>query len=164
VFFLKQSIEDQLANEGPPQEPSSPRANRLPPISPKSQSSGGNKKEKKPITHMVLGAGISVSGPSRTVNSSPPQPVSSDDFFRLADGIYSFRVERVIEMWVERGEPMLRDHGPHSNLAEIEASVLEDPDARDDPVKDQELRRLLGLGKAPPIGRGVSLPSFLVKQ
>jgi len=81
------------------------------------------------------------------------------DFERLAPGIYRFRGERFVEMWLEGGEAMVKDHGP---LAESSSwgplSALSDCT---DPVL---WRRRLGWSKRSPKGEGVPLCAFLCRQ
>ncbi|CAE8605602.1 unnamed protein product, partial [Polarella glacialis] len=122
---LKQSIDDQLKFEGPAGKsqdgPLSARAgDRLPPLSPKSGSSKLSGAAKRPkSSHMILGRrGVEDEDAEGAEDGkqSTGKPVSPHDFVRLAPGMYSFRGERLVELWVENGEPMARDHGPKANL------------------------------------------------
>jgi len=79
----------------------------------------------------------------------------ADDLVRLAKGIYKFRQDRLVEVWLEGGEAMARDHGPCEHLLRHQANL---------PSDIAELRRFLGLGEHPQFGRGLPLTSFLGRQ
>eukprot|EP00930_Biecheleria_cincta_P047017 TRINITY_DN32521_c0_g1_i1.p1 TRINITY_DN32521_c0_g1~~TRINITY_DN32521_c0_g1_i1.p1 ORF type:complete len:686 (-),score=105.63 TRINITY_DN32521_c0_g1_i1:26-2044(-) len=171
AFYLKGSIDDKLANEGAPalQDGASTAqaTGKLPPIASKQDSAGGRKKEKRPNQNMFLGAGMSTltlsSHEAQLAKVSLGQERSPDDFIRLAGGIYSFQGERLLEMWVEAGVAMVKDHGPNSALANLELFAEEHGiELASEHEQDWRIRQALHMPAAPPIGRGVPLASFLV--
>lgn len=96
---------------------------------------------------------------------SSGQEHSPDDFVRLAGGIYSFQGERLLEMWVEAGVAMVKDHGPNAALEDLEFFVEEHGiELASDQDQDWKVRQALHMPAAPPVGRGVPLASFLVRH
>jgi len=80
-----------------------------------------------------------------------PQP---QDFVRLGTGLYRFRGDRLVELWLEDGRPVVRDHGPLKLSPSADFSTLQ----------EQALRTAVGLASGPPLGMGVPLISFLCRQ
>lgn len=112
---------------------------------------------RKPPAEMVMGQRVAASElyvdhPENELATRRPQ---ARDFQRLAPGLYRFRGDRLLELWLETGEPMILDHGPWPELASLPSSPPCDEPAA------AALRDALGLGQALPIGRGSPLASFL---
>merc|ERR1712039_138589 len=76
-----------------------------------------------------------------------------EDFVRLAPGFYTFREERLVELWSEGGRAYAYDHGAVTRLQRVTPceSAL-------------SVRRSCGLAECPPFGRGIPLDSFLCRQ
>lgn len=79
------------------------------------------------------------------------QAAAPEDFVRICPGLYVLRGTSLLELWLEDGEVVCKDHGPNERL--------EDPNLED--ASPQEARRILGLPDGPPMGRGAVLDSFL---
>lgn len=80
--------------------------------------------------------------------------VPPEDFVRICQGIYVLRGTTLLEVWVEDGEVMCRDHGPNERL--------EDPSLED--ATAQDARQILGLPECSPWGRGVALEAYLSRH
>merc|ERR1712183_814431 len=100
---------------------------------------------------MILGPRVeSATFQSNTFIRSGGRPSLPTDFVRLAEGLYSFRKERLLEVWIEGGEAVVCDHGPEA-LKQALSSKSKLSAGR------EELRRRLGLGECAPLGKGVPL-------
>lgn len=75
-----------------------------------------------------------------------------NDFVRITQGLYSFRHERLLQIWLEAGEPMVRDHGQMHQKSTIQ-------NAKQMNVADAY--RALGVPEGPAAGRGLPLLCFL---
>eukprot|EP00927_Polykrikos_kofoidii_P061771 TRINITY_DN56608_c0_g1_i1.p1 TRINITY_DN56608_c0_g1~~TRINITY_DN56608_c0_g1_i1.p1 ORF type:complete len:737 (-),score=73.39 TRINITY_DN56608_c0_g1_i1:105-2246(-) len=80
------------------------------------------------------------------------------DFQRLAPGLYRYCGDRLLEMWLEAGEPMLLDRGPWPKLDQFCPSGQYVGDDNRTP------REVLGLSPVSPFGKGLPLSVFLTKN
>lgn len=173
--FLKETTVDQdifknsAVGEG---RPDTSLSSRLPPISPRATpggisinaplvDSGKPRRPRRTAAEMVMGSrideeeqdGIVVQGGGRR-----PQP---HDFVRLCHGLYKFREDRVVELWLNEGEAMVHDHGFNSALFTYH-------EFEDEPNPKTVRARLhlseLTYPERNGNARGVPLASFLQRQ
>lgn len=158
--FLQQHVDGSE-----PKLPSTPRpvtSPRLPPI--RVAGLGGKRPEASEQVRRQDGPGMIMGQRVDTTEAAVgtymlqgggrrPQP---RDFLRLAPGVYRFRGGKLVEIWVEDGEPFVKDHGYHPALQDIR-NIAEDPAA---------MREQFGLQPeaGPRPYRGVPLHSFLCRQ
>jgi hypothetical protein len=128
------------------------------PASPSSAVSPSNvlSPKKKAQIEMVMGSRIDAEDEQDGIMvhdvGKCPQP---SDFYRIAPGLYKFRDDRLIEIWLTEGEAMVINHGTHPALAYLPGY----------PMDVESARTKLGIpvGKSQSKG-GVPLASFLCRQ
>lgn len=78
--------------------------------------------------------------------------VTAHEFQRIRPGLYKFREDQLVELWLEDGEAFATNHGWRAGLAGF------DPPAN---ARSSEVRAALGLPARHPKGPGVPLAPFL---
>merc|ERR1711879_291649 len=96
---------------------------------------------------------------NRDIHSGRGKRPLPTDFKRIAPGLYRFRDDRLVEFWVEKGQPMVKDHGCHPKLTRKGREDIE-WDSED----EDEAREHFGIKRAHGEGEGVPLASFLCRQ
>jgi len=159
---------EQEGGGGQPTSPTSPLG-RLPPITPRSAtgnpqgdnvsaSQTSSPRKKKAQFEMVMGSRLDTdeSQDGIVVQGGGKRP-SPSDFQRLAPGLYRFRRELLIELWLRDGEAMVTNHGANPALAyfSCDAGLVDANTAR--------TRLGIPVGRAQEKG-GVALASFLCRQ
>lgn len=165
-LYLKRVIDDSTSNAAAAsQDVASVTGRMLPPISPmasarsmgSSASRGAGGMSRQP-SQMVMGQRVDEEEQDGVLLKGGGRVSRPDDFVRIVPGLYSFRDERLVEIWVERGEVMALDHGPSCRLDSL-GGIAE--------LKRLDVaraRELLQFPPTPPVGRGVPLAAFLCRQ
>lgn len=151
---------------------------RLPPITPRSMGASGGgvgrgepvpptsargpRSPKKVVAEMVMGKHMDTeeSEDGIVMQGGGRRPVP-DDFHRLAPGLYRFREDSLIEVWLKDGEAMVTNHG--QNPAITYGSVHYAFHTAPVDVATARARVGIPVGTAQAKG-GVPLASFLCRQ
>jgi len=102
---------------------------------------------------MVLGLPPVLNDPATQHGFDRPERLSqASDFRRIERGLYRYRDKKLVEVWIERGVAMFKDHGSQALERLLPTELYGHGEAA--------VRRKLGLSEAPPIGGGLPLTSF----